>query len=143
MALSPSAAPNHLTLTATDVATVLTTGSATWRSIAAQAWLGTNGSMRDSAGNLNWFQTGVTPVQARVDGPASVRALHFDVTKQFLYVVDYIGNRILKYDYLNRTYLGWIGAFYAGGGIGITGSALATPSAAACISTVNYGTVPG
>ncbi len=142
---APSTGPGHLSLTATDAATtpVLTQGISTWQIVAAPAWIGTNGSGVNSGGVLNWFQTGVTPVSARVDGPASVKSLHFNSNKQYLYVVDSIGNRVLKYDYQAHTYVGWIGAFSAGGGIGITGSSLSNPSPAACVSTVNGAVTPG
>lgn len=141
LSLYPS---GNLTFSATDAGGVLTTGTAPWSVVPAPAWLGTQGSMTNSSNALLWFRTGVTsPMSARVDGPSSATRLHFDTNKQYLYVVDSMMQRVLKYDYQNHSYVGWIGAFSAGGGIGITGSSLPTPSNAACVSTVNGATTPG
>lgn len=131
------------TFVAADAASVLTAGQVNFASIAAPAWIGTDGTMTDSGNNLLGFRAVPSPTAARVDGPYSVYNMAFDSTKQFLYVADFSGHRLLKYDYTNTAYIGWIGGFSSTGGIGITGSKLATPSPAQCVSTVNSAATPG
>src|SRR5690606_12699557 len=60
-----------------------------------------------------------------------------------LYVADYEGHKILKYDYLNTSYVGWIGRLRRENNIGSTGSSLTTPSPALCISTNHNQPLPG
>lgn len=132
-----------LTFTATDQASVLTAATTTWAVTAAPGFLGSAGSMFDSNGNLLWFQQGVYPVAGRTDAPSSVRSLRFDSTKRYLYVADITMQRVLKFDYTNHLYIGWIGQFNSAGQVGVSGSNLSTPSAAACVSTVNGTAVPG
>ncbi len=128
-----------LTFTATDAGAVLTDATATFTITAAPAFIGTAGKTTDSNSNTLWFTQGVVPISARQDAPSSVADLHFDSTYQYLYVADTKGNRILKYDYTNHQYIGWIGAFWSGAGIGVTGSNLSTPSNAACAAVSSYG----
>lgn len=132
-----------LSLTATDAASVLTAASANWVVTSAQGWLGTSSTDRDSGGNFLWFRTGAKPVSARYDGARSVWRVKFDPTYRYMYLVDYATHRILKYDYLNKTYIGWIGRFWNNGGINISGSNLATPSNAQCVATVSGNDTPG
>lgn len=133
-----------LTFTASDNAGVLTSGTAPYAVTAAPGFLGTVGSNTDSGGNLIWFTNGVVPVATRQDAPRAVSALHFDSTKTNLYVVDSTANRVLKYNYLTKKYVGWIGHFNSSGGIGLNGSTLTTPSAAACTSITTGGSMlPG
>lgn len=123
-----------LTFTATDNAGVLTAGSANWAVTPAPGFIGTMATTEDSGGNLIWFTQGEVPVSAKQDAPRGVSALHFDSSHSYLYVVDPTGHRVLKYDYINRRYIGWIGGFRSGTGISPTGSNIATPSPAACVS---------
>jgi hypothetical protein len=132
-----------LTLTASDAASVLTAGTVNFVITAAKGWLGTSGTMTDAGGNLLGFQIGKAPVAARVDGPSSARKLRFDSTKQYLYVTDGQYHRILKYDYTNMKYVGWIGQYDGIAGIGISGSNISTPSAAQCVSTTWGSALPG
>lgn len=132
-----------LTFTAADANSVLSSGTINWTVTAAPGFLGTAGSMADSNNNLYWFQKGVQPVAARMDGPASVRALHFDSTKQYLYVVDSNTHRVLKYDYDNRKYIGWIGQYYSYGSVGISGSTISSGMASSCVATTNGNATPG
>jgi hypothetical protein len=75
--------------------------------------------------------------------------LHFDSTKTFLYVVDQQLHRVLKYDYVNKKYIGWIGMFTNPNNATalMRGSNQASypdlPSSAACVSTVSGATTPG
>jgi len=135
--------PGTLALTATDAAAVLTAAGGNFQITAAPAWIGTSGSMTNSNDNLFWFQQGFVPVAARTNGPSSAYALKFDSTKQYLYVADELSHRVLKYDYTNKTYVGWIGQYSSRGAIGISGSNLSTPSAASCVATVNGSVTPG
>lgn len=138
-----------VTLTATDAGSVLTTGTKNWTVKGATGWLGTLGKIKDSLGNLFWFRTGVKPVSARIDAPRTVRGLHFDSSKQFLYVVDQSGHRILKYDYPNQRYVGWIGRFLNTGNATapIVGSNVSlypgVPTSAQCVSTTSGNNTPG
>lgn len=138
-----------VTLTATDAAAVLTTATKTWTINAAKGWLGTLGKSRDTNNNLFWFRTGVKPVASRMDAPSSVYALHFDAAKEYLYVVDSNQGRILKYDYTNQRYVGWIGMFSnpANATSPISGSNATLypglPSAASCVSTTSSSRTPG
>lgn len=133
----------NLTLTATDRASVLTAASANWTINGAKAWLGTASTDLDVSGNFLWFRQDAKPVASRFDGAFSVYGLNFSPDSKFLYVVDFEGHRILKYDYLNQRYIGWIGRFWNNGGIGVAGSNLPTPSSAQCVSTVNNAALPG
>ncbi|MBN8540504.1 MAG: fibronectin type III domain-containing protein [Deltaproteobacteria bacterium] len=133
-----------LTFTATDNGSVLTSGSASWAVTAAPGFIGTAAAIEDSNGSLFWFSQGEVPVSARQDAARSVSALHFDSTYTHLYVVDSTSHRVLKYDYVQRKYIGWIGGFWSGAGIGLSGSTLTTPSSAACVSiTQNQRQLPG
>lgn len=132
-----------LTLAATDRAGVLVPGTRAWEVRAAPSWLGTASEGEDADGNLLPFETGFRPVAARYDGIYSVNRLRFDPTKRYLYVVDYDRHRILKYDYENQQYIGWIGRLLREAGIGSSGSRLPTPSSASCVSTVNGAGLPG
>jgi len=72
------------------------------------------------------FKTGVKPVQGRFDAPFSARRLNFSSDKKFLYVVDSANHRVLKYDYENQRYVGWIGGISRPNGgdslVSLTGS---------------------
>ncbi len=135
--------PGVLNLNVADAGAVLTSDSGNFTITAAPAWIGTSGTQTDSGGNQIWFQQGFVPVAARTDGPASAYALTFDSTKQYLYVADEYAHRVLKYDYTNQTYVGWIGQYTSTGAIGIIGSNLATPSPAQCAATTNGQVTPG
>lgn len=127
-----------LTFTATDAGSVLTSGTTTWAVTPAPGFIGTMATTTDTSGNLIWFTQGEVPVSAKQDAPRGVSALHFDSTYTNLYVVDPTGHRILKYDYIQRRYIGWIGGFRSGTGITPIGSNLATPSPAACVSVSSW-----
>lgn len=135
--------PEVLTFSATDQALVLSTATYAWEVLASEGWLGTASKMFDSIGNLLWFRTGYKPTAARYDGVRSVRRLAFNPDYQYLYVLDNIDNKIVKYDYLNKTYIGWTGNFYNRGGVPVSGSNLGTPSPALCVTTTNNTTLPG
>ncbi|CAN5679552.1 hypothetical protein BH10BDE1_BH10BDE1_17300 [soil metagenome] len=121
-----------LTFTASDNASVLAAGTAPYAVTAALGFLGTMGSNTDSGGNLIWFTQGVVPVSTRQDAPRAVSSLMFDSTYTYLYALDSTSNRLLKYNYATKKYIGWIGAYNSSGGIGLSGSNLTTPSPAAC-----------
>ena len=137
--------PNaSLTLTATDNANVLTAGTLAWSVTADKGFLGSAGSMTDANGNLYWFQKGFYPVAGRMDAQRSGRVVHLDAaTKSYLYVVDPNQGRVLKFDYTQHKYIGWLGAFSGNGGIGVSGSNLSTPDSATCASTVWGAATPG
>ncbi len=132
-----------LTFTATDAAAILSAASYNFSVTSSPGWIGTSGTQKEDDGSLSWFKTGIFPVASRTDGVRSAYYLHFDSTKQYLYVSDPSGHRVVKYDYLNRTYIGWIGRLNGDGQIGITGSNLTTPSTAACVSTAGWAQTPG
>jgi NHL repeat len=147
------AANDSLTIAASDAAAVLATGSTTWAVTAKKGWLGTLGQMFNSNQHVNavlsWFRTGVNLLVSSTDAAVGVRNLHFDSSKTFLYVVDRLGHRILKYDYLNQKYIGWIGGLLNSYGFNpIEGSHKSNdypnlPSAAACKQTLDNTFVPG
>ncbi|MBC7741001.1 MAG: hypothetical protein H7061_02310 [Bdellovibrionaceae bacterium] len=138
----------NLTLTVADVATVLQDGTMSWTITASKGWLGPLGKIFDTLGNLIWFRTGVKPVSGRADTATTIQRLRFDDTKQFLYVIDTSG-RILKYDYTNQKYIGWIGGYSNPNNtvMPITGSSQAdypnVPSNSQCIATTSGSPVPG
>jgi hypothetical protein len=132
-----------LSLTASDAGAVVQSGSLPWTVTGAPGFIGTNGTTTDANGNLFWFDSGFTPVRARVNGVAGATDFAFDSTKQFLYVADASMARVLKYDYTNRTFVGWIGAIDSNGSVGVTGSTLGPAANAACVNTPAWGTLPG
>jgi len=133
-----------LSITVTDAGAVLSSDSQAWDVIAQISWLGGAGQQYSSGVNLLPFRTGFSePVAARVNGSRNIWHMAMDPTKQFLYVVDRGDHRVLKYDYTNMTYVGWMGRLRQEGGLAVTGSTLATPSAASCIGTSNNSILPG
>jgi hypothetical protein len=146
---------SSLTFQATDQATVLAAGTYAFVVKAAPGFIGTAvAPIMDAAGNMSsWFQTGKSMVTSRYDGAQSIRALHFNTDaanpKQYLYVADSRAGRVLKYDYLNHKFIGWIGALWGDGDANYiaggkpNGSTLTTPSAAECIGTGFWAQTPG
>ncbi len=136
-------------LTAADPALVLTDGTMNWTITAAKGWLGPLGQLNDANGDLLWFRTGVKPVAGRVDFPSRVRSIKFDDAKQFLYVIDSDSHKVLKYDYTNQRYVGWIGMFVNPQNMArnISGSKQSLypslPSPAACIAVSSSQVTPG
>ena len=133
MGVNP-AVSTPLAITATDNAGILTSATANLTVTAAPAWLGTNGAQQ-------WFQTGNAPVSALVDGLASSYAVHFDSTKQYLFVADQRAQRVLKYDYINKDYIGWIGAWLSTGSP-LTGSIVSGAVNSECLNPQNTATAP-
>ena len=133
MGVNP-AVSTPLSITATDNAGILTTATANLTVTAAPAWLGTNGAQQ-------WFQTGNAPVSALVDGLSSSYAIHFDTTKQYLFVADQRAQRVLKYDYINKNYIGWIGAWLSTGPP-LTGSIVSGAVNSECLNPQNTATAP-
>ncbi|MGH1467298.1 MAG: hypothetical protein ACRBBP_00245 [Bdellovibrionales bacterium] len=132
-----------LTLLATDAGAVLATGNLAWAVDADWGWIGTASLGFDLAGDPLPFRTGYSPVAAKYDGFRGVQSITFDPTNQYMYVTDFDSHKILKYDYVNHTYVGWIGRLLKENGIGATGSNVPTPSPALCVSTGNYQVLPG
>jgi hypothetical protein len=133
-----------LSITVTDNASVLTADSQSWNVTAQISWLGGAGQAFSSGVNLLPFRTGLTqPLAARVNGVRQAWHMAMDPTKQYLYVVDRGDQRVLKYDYTNMTFVGWMGRLRQEGGLAVTGSTLATPSTASCIGTTNLSVLPG
>lgn len=135
--------PGALTLAADDADAILSGTTQNWTVKADWGWIGTASKQYDENGDLLPFRTGVKPVSARYDGLQGPRQLAFDPTHRYLFVADYEGHKILKYDYLNTTYVGWIGRLRLENNIGSTGSTVANPSPALCISTTNNQPLPG
>lgn len=131
-----------LTLSAADRDSILTTGTANWVVTAAKGWLGTASTRFGENGEL-WFRPVAKTVTARTDGIYTVSSLSFSPDYRYLYVADGDLHRVLKYDYQEQKYVGWIGAFLNVGGIGVEGSTLTTPSSAQCVSTLSGEVVPG
>lgn len=132
-----------LSLTATDAAAVLTQGTETWTVDAAKGWIGTAATDVDGSNNFLWFRATAKPVAARADGIYSATSMAMSPDNRYLYIVDYDRHRLAKYDYLNHTYVGWLGRYASYGGQPIYGSSLATPSNAACVATANGAQTPG
>lgn len=132
-----------LTFTATDAAAVLSPANATWIVTGKPAWIGTAATAVDSSNNSLWFRPNAKPVAARYDGIFSATRITFDPTFSYLYVTDADYHRVIKYDYTNGSYIGWIGMFRNVGNINITGSTLAVPSNAQCANTQSGQPTPG
>lgn len=135
-----------LTLTATDQASNLTTGTRAWVVNAVLGFIGTASTQFDESGNLLPFRTGFKSVVARYDGLMGARQMTFGpdhatgTGKRYLYIADSRSHKILKYDYINNTYVGWIGTFASYHGVSSSGSTLPNPASALCVSmtgTVN------
>lgn len=134
---------SSLTLLATDAAAILVTASQAWVVLPDLGWLGTASAGFDEFGDLLPFRIGVKPVAARYDGFRGIQQMAFDPTGQFLYLTDTDNDRIVKYDYTNHEYIGWMGRLRVENGIGSTGSNVPTPSPALCVSTTNNEVLPG
>ncbi len=132
-----------LTLAVADNAGTLTGDTLAWSIIADLGYLGTASVSTDSMGDLLPFRTGFKPVASRYDGIYQAQQIAFSPDNTKLYVADYGRHKITKYDYSTNEYLGWIGALRKENGIGATGSNVATPSPALCVSTNNYEPLPG
>jgi len=150
--------PGTLSIVATDNATVLTTATLSWTVKAAKAFLGGSAKMFDDFANRTFsFKSSISPTSAYVDGPTTIRGMSFDPTKRFLYVADEGASRILKYDYTNGRYIGWIGKVVkmndSNTTVPVTGSMkdkipgdpayTDLPSASSCVNNVNAQTLPG
>lgn len=144
-----------LSFQAADQANTLSPATYAFAVKASAGFIGTAAQpIMNAGGTLNaWFLKGKTMVTSRYDGAQSIRSLHFNTDaanpKQYLYITDMQGARILKYDYTNKKYIGWIGALYGDNaynyiaGARADGSTLTTPSAADCIGTGNFSQLPG
>jgi|GEM_PF-5807394 len=132
-----------LSFSVTDAGGILTSDTKNFTVNAAKAWIGTGSKNKDENGNLLWFQDGVKAVSGRVDSANYPRALRFTSDYRYLYVVDWQNHKVLKYDYQNKSYVGWLGRFWPAGNIGIVGSNLATPSTPQCVATVGWQQTPG
>jgi hypothetical protein len=135
-----SVAPGTYNLTASDNASILQTSTSLAITVAAQpAWIGTR-ETGPSSSNLNFtFGTGLVPVSPRQDAPSNPQSLHFDSTHQYLYVADYNG-KVLKYDYINKKYVGWIGGLWSTGSGSAAYNPVPTgPSGVANCNQTSYG----
>ena len=150
--------PGSINLVATDAGSILTSANLSWTVKAARAFLGGSSKMFDDFANKTFsFRASISPTSAYVDGPTTIRGMAFDPTKRFLYVADEGASRILKYDYTNGRYIGWIGKIVkmndANTTVPVTGSMkdkipgdpayTDLPSASSCVNTVNAQTLPG
>jgi hypothetical protein len=126
-----------LSIVATDQAGILHSASGNLAVTPAPGWIGTSSY-------LSWFTTGKQPVVSRFDAAQSALDLHFDSSGRYLFVVDAVGQKVLKYDYLNQQYIGWIG-YFNNGGNAITGSNVpGNPTLAAqCASQTTAANTPG
>lgn len=121
-----------LTLTGTDAGSVLSQATLGFTVLPARAWIG-------SKGVFQWFQTGGVPMVPKFDNLAgTTRSIHFDSTKTYLYIADWNGGRVHKFQYATGAYVGWIGTI--GGGV-MTGSNVNGTIASQCIAA-SYAT-PG
>lgn len=129
-----------LILTATDQAAALTAGTLNYNVIAKPSWIGSAGTDNaDSFGNMpSWFRTGADvarPEDSRIDGVGGAGAIHIQTDglgNKFLYLWDQRNSKIVKYDYSNKKYLGWIGWYSPSIGATISGSNVAAPTTADC-----------
>lgn len=133
-----SISPGTFTLTASDSAGVLQTSTAiTETTVSEKAWIGARvGGPSVSNSFAFSFGTGQGVGGARTDGFTGATAVHFDRSKHYLFVADYNGARVFKYDYLNNLYLGWIGGFYNNGG-NANPASITGPNTNGCLSVVN------
>jgi hypothetical protein len=134
---------SSLTLTVTDNDAVLASDTQAWAVTSDWGFLGTASTQYDQSGNLLPFRTGIKPVAARYDGIYSGWRITMSPDKKYLYVLDYDRDKVLKYDYEQNEYIGWMGRLRKENGIGSTGSNIANPSSALCISTNNNQILPG
>jgi hypothetical protein len=132
--------PGTYGLTASDNAGVINTSSSiTITANPASAWIGSrsaNGPIGPSY-SVAFAAPGQSVITPTQDGPIGVQNLHFDSTKQYLFVIDRIGNRVFKYDYLNGKYMGWIGLFNN------TGPAIYDGASGCLNTTANGAPTPG
>lgn len=135
--------PGTLNLKADDHNMILASATQVFNILGDWGWLGTKSKQYDEYGDLLPFRVGVKPVAARYDGLKGPRNLTFDPTGKYLYVADTETHKVLKYDYENTAYIGWIGRLRKENNIGSAGSSLPVPSSALCISTNNNQVLPG
>jgi len=151
--------PGVISLVASDAGSVLASGSLGWEVVGAKGFLGGMSKMFDNTSTYTFsFKTGVKPVQGRFDAPYGARSMAMSPDKKFLYVADESNHRVLKYDYENQRYVGWIGRVSKPNGsnslIGLTGSQYSIysqspyniadfPTAADCRSRGNGDVTPG
>ncbi len=129
-----------LTLRADDDAGVLQTGTVNWSVNASLGFIGTVSNFGPNPVALAPIATGERYIQANIDGFRNARHMAFDPTYKYLYVVDGSRNRVLKYDYENHEYVGWIGRVSRQQP---SGSNVSTPSSALCVNTPRFGVLPG
>ncbi len=134
---------SSLNLTVIDNDGNLASDTQAWSVTSDWGFLGTASTQNDEFGQLLPFRTGIKPVAARYDGIYTGGRIAMSPDKKYLYVLDLDGDKILKYDYELNEYIGWMGRLRKENGIGSTGSNLANPSSALCISTNNYQVLPG
>jgi hypothetical protein len=129
--------PGNLVLSATHNAGILNTANQNWNVVPAQGWIGTKAS------SLSWFEQGKFPSGSRFDYPNAVRAMTFDTNKEFLYVIDQDTHKLIKYDYINEQYIGWVGTLDKSGGIGAQGSVVNGSLNAQCSGLIHGAETPG
>ncbi len=134
--------PDSLELTVTDADKVLNGDVVSWTVQGDWGWVGTAVDASEVDKMLP-FRTGIKPVAARADGVQSIFDIEFSPDHQFLYLVDYLGHRIVKFDYLNNQYIGWMGRLRRENGVGSNGSRLSIPSTPLCVATGDYAILPG
>ncbi|MCB0415294.1 MAG: Ig-like domain-containing protein [Bdellovibrionales bacterium] len=134
--------PASLTLTATDNASVLTTGTLAHTVLADWGWIGTG---VDEGGRDQMMppRSGIKPVSSRYDGFSGAYDIEFSPDYQYMFIADYNNHKIMKFDYQNNQYLGWMGRIRYENGVGASGSNQVTPSTALCVNTANFKTLPG
>jgi len=131
---------SSLTLNIADHAGVLQSDSSNWSVTAALGFIGSVSDFGPNPVAMPPFSSNVNALQSEIDGFKNAFHMAFDPNYEFLYVVDESKHRILKYDYVNNEYVGWVGRLERRTP---TGSNVATPSAALCVNTSNYQVLPG
>lgn len=129
-----------LTLTVADHAGVLNPDSASWSVNRALGFIGSTTNFGPNPQAMPPFSQNVDALRSDIDGFSGAWHIAFDPTHQFLYVVDQRKHKVLKYDYLNEEYIGWIGRTERRTP---TQSNLANPSTALCVSSSTYDPLPG
>ena len=130
-----------LNLNMTDNAGVLTPANTNWSITPELSFLGSVTNFGPNPKAMPPFRKNFTALQSSTDGITGAWHLDFDPTYRYLYVVDRTRNKVLKYDYVNEEYVGWIGR--ASGRATPTSSNISDPSPAACANVSSNTTLPG
>ena len=131
--------PGQLTFTASDANNNIPSNTASWTVTAAKAFLGSGtyvpvpNSSGGTSSDVFWSTTYNPPkITPTTDVAQDVRGLRVSADQTALYVADPTTNKVLKYDYANNKYVGWIGSLQVQSDYPVLGSGVGSSMASNC-----------